>query len=175
MSLFGKRYLNIKVMKHQSNNTYDFSDGYLDEVRERMKKTFAKKEELLRASDCMLDYIVNTSPKDYSDLSLGAVRNIVRRAHNLSLSDEEYLDVLAYFVGGRARLLDMVFTYFDRNNGSYYEIDKPTMKEALKSGKLYHPDITDELIENFENHIIITYKASDLGESLHLTWGKNVK
>lgn len=156
-------------MANQVQHTLLLPDDYVKISRERMDKAFKNEESLRLASGCLFSYIRQTEPSQYPDLSIGAIRNIITRRcqQELELNDDDYLTVISYFVGGRSRLLDMVFTYQDENTGAVYSISKRQMKEALDTGKFYHPIITDELVDDFSEHIVVTYKPSNLAEALY--------
>lgn len=133
------------------------------------KRSAAKNKPIRDASDCLLAFITQNPPEDNEDLSFGAIRNILQFHCKLKLSDEDYLDVINHFVSPFIGLLDMVFTFVDPYTGEIYPIDKKTMKQAIIAGEFYHPEITDETVDNFQQHIIITYTITDLGKKLYHT------
>lgn len=138
--------------------------GYFRVVEKRLERDFANDSEMHEAGLAMLNYLENTSPSDSDSLTFGAIRNLIKRRSQVKLHDEQLMSITGYFVGGRVRLLDICYHFYDDITGQYYEISKQVMKQALKLGEFYHP-LTNDVINDFENQVIITYKPSKLAVS----------
>ena len=147
-----------------TNEASSESLGYFRVVEKRLGRDFANDSEMHEAGLAMLNYLENTPPSDSNSLTFGAIRNLIKRRSQVKLNDEQLMSITGYFVGGRIRLLDICYHFYDDITGQYYDLSKKIMKQALAVGELHHP-LTDDVIPNFENQLIITYKPSELSNS----------
>lgn len=138
-------------------------NSYFYTVMYQLKQEF-RDESLQTAGNAILDFLATTDPDTASRLSFGAVHNIIKRRSKLRLSDHDLLDLIAYLSGGRARLLDTIFHYKDPETQSYYLIPQNEMKQVFATGEFYHPLVDDELVQNYEDYLIVSYAPSDLAK-----------
>lgn len=138
--------------------------NYMHTVRQRLSTDF-KDDNLRKAAESLLRYISQTPPSVYSDLTMGAIRSIIKDSNVIysKLRDKDFARIVSTLSGGRYRMLDIKFTYIDQYSGTPYLLTKSEMSEILSTGVFYHPEIIDEVVEDIKDHIVVTYKASELG------------
>ena len=138
--------------------------SYLKQVAKNLEVDFKENPTFICAGNAMLEFLVTVPPQQSSDLSLGSIRNIIKRFGNSFLTDDQIIELSNYFVGGRVRLLDMLFSFLDKETGEMYPISFEIMKSVWQGKPFYHPVITDEEVKDFEERIIVTYVPSKLAK-----------
>lgn len=139
-------------------------ESYFLAVRSQLQQDFQEKE-MLAAGDAILEYLATTDPEsERISLSFGAMRNVIKRRSDVVLPDDKLLSIAAYFVGGRARLLDMDYHFRDPETHEFYEkpISSEKVMRAYQTQKFTHPEFEDENVPDFEACLVVRYRPSDV-------------
>lgn len=142
------------------------SSSYLEQVANSLEDDFKDRPSLIKAGNAMLTFLATVPPDQSSSLSLGALRTIVKRFGNVALAAPELIELANYFVGGRARLLDMLFFFNDEDAEAIYPISFETMKASWSGAPFYHPLIKNAEVKDYESKVFINYKPSQLAEQV---------
>ncbi|KAG1661889.1 hypothetical protein GQR58_021163 [Nymphon striatum] len=113
----------------------------------------------------IFDFLSNSKPEDTSSLSFGAIRNLVKKRINSTPDDKLLLLTTQYLTGDRTHLLELNFNFFDEDTGEWYPLTTKAIKDAESNGQFKHPE-TDDIIEDYESHIILSYSSSKLANQL---------
>lgn len=140
------------------------SSNYLEQVAKDLEFDFKDRPILIQAGNAILKFLATVPPEQSSSLSLGALRTIVKRFGKINLPTPDLVEIANYFVGGRARLLDMLFFFNDEDADTVYPISFEIMKASWSGAPFYHPLIADVEIKDYESKVIINYKPSQLAE-----------
>ena len=152
-------------MTNQESNYSLPSDAAIS-IRTRLEN-FLKEYGLDEAGLSLFKHIVGRTPSHDVDFSFGHLKLIMSRAIKSDLNDSDCFKVINYFTGGHSRLLDVVLTFIDPESGEPYILTKEEARLMLFDGEFYHPLVPDELVENCKEHILVSYKPSDITTQVH--------
>lgn len=89
---------------------------------------------------------------------------LAKLADKTAAEQRDVACAIQYLTGHDLHLLDLEFEFIDEADQAFY-FDAEAMEVARKEGTLFHPE-TGELIEDYEDHLFVTFVPSVLAKEL---------
>ena len=106
----------------------------------------------------MVEYLRGAGAHEKQSFTFGYVRTVMSKRAQISFSDSEVLDAIE--VLGINRVLGTILTFVDPESDEHTVLNQAQLEILRVDGKLYHPDCPDELVDNPESHIVVSFKPS---------------
>ena len=112
-------------------------------------------EQCIRA---LAGYCAKTKALTTGDFSFGYLRTVASKSAGVSFDDDVILESISGIV--RAGLYDFKLSFMDPASEEYFTLSMVERKKLSETGEYYHPECPDELVDNPESHIIVSYTYS---------------
>ena len=106
----------------------------------------------------LASYCAKTKALTTDDFKFGYLRTVACKSAQVSFDDDVILEAIAGLVA--AGLYKPKLTFMDPASEEYYVVSEAEWIKLSETGEYYHPECPDELVDNPESHIIVSYTYS---------------